>query len=112
MTKYIDPAFIKQPIFTQDSHTQQYEILPQKPTNTDMASLLVSESSLYGELTLSIEENELVEKYSGGLMSYLRGDRIRRLALITLGGLKVDGLTLKLSFRLKNGEEICSYIFS
>lgn len=45
-------------------------------------------------------------------MSYLRGDRIRRLALITLGGLKVDGFTLKLSFRLKKGEEICSYIFS
>lgn len=68
-----------------------------------MGEILVEEGKIHGELYLSIEQNQLIEKYCGGIVGMIKGDRIRYLPLITLTGVKMSGLTLSLSFEQKEG---------
>ena len=61
-----------------------------------MEELVVTEGSMHGKLTLKVEEDKLIEKYSGGMMGYIYGDRTRVLSLVTLAGVKVDGVKMRL----------------
>ena len=63
-----------------------------------MDEFVVSQSSLHGILTLKVENEIIIEKYSGGVIGYIQGDRTRRLPLTTLAGVKVDELKIRLEF--------------
>lgn len=61
-----------------------------------LEEVTVDDGLINGRLSLQIQDNKLIEKYSGGFMSYLQNDRIRSRSLLTLTGLKIVGLALYL----------------
>jgi hypothetical protein len=81
-------------------------IIEQEELLVDSARLeevTVSEGLLHGRLSLGIEDNKLIERYSGGVMGYLQNDRVRSRSLLTLTALKIMGQTLFLEFTYKDG---------
>jgi hypothetical protein len=100
---YIDPTFLKHQTISPFNSKKQYSIVREEVVSGEMEEVEVCEGKVWGRLTLRIVGDLMVEKYSGGALSYLMGDRVRELPLITLGGAQVHENRVKLSFELKNG---------
>lgn len=94
--QYIDPSFVKRGALGHTLNSQLFEIVTEDNLNGDLSDTFVNEDWAYGRLWLRIEDKVLIERYTGGLVGYVQNDRIRRLSLITLTGVKISEGQLKL----------------